>query len=102
MIRDSYGQVAKPATVNFPLRPKPDARFGVETWRVVGGPRAPGSLSQPPHHPPMAGAGVRILRLAYLLASPARPTASVPERPVCFRLKANGVRYGRTAFIVRK
>ena len=34
--------------VNFPLRPKPDARFGVETWRVVGGPRVPGSPASPP------------------------------------------------------
>jgi len=48
VIRNSYGQMAKPATVNFPLHPKPDARFGVETSRVVGGPRVPAlPASQP-------------------------------------------------------
>src|SRR5258706_13037111 len=53
-VRLHYGRPGiEVRVVNFPLRPKPDARFGVETSRVVAGPRVPRTPSSPPINPPL-------------------------------------------------
>ncbi len=102
-VRLHYGRPGIEArVVNFPLRPKPDARFGVETSRVVGGPRVPGSPASPPITPPWPEPGSESrLGLSFGITGNDQ-RASVAERLVVLRLKANGVRYGRAAFIVRE